>query len=57
MEEKRFKVDFTDGSYRCCHFQLTQSQIDLLNYLVKNDICTYNAEMPIINDTSDYIII
>ena len=57
MEEKRFKVDFTDGSYRCCHFQLTQSQIDLLNCLVKNDICTYNAEMPIINDTSDYIII
>ncbi len=57
MEEKRFKVDFTDGSYRCCHFLLTQSQMDLLSYLVKNDISTYNAEMPIINDTDDYITI
>lgn len=57
MEEKRFKVNFIDGSRMCHHFKLTQSQIDLLNYLVKNDIDTYDAEVSIINETIDYEII
>lgn len=57
MEEKRFKVNFIDGSRICHHFELTQSQIDLLNYLVKNEIDTYDAEVFIINETIDYEII
>lgn len=57
MEEKRFKVNFIDGSRMCHHFKLTQSQIDLLNYLIKCNIETYDAEMSIISDTIDYEII
>lgn len=57
MDEKRIKVDFMDGSSREYHFQLTQSQVDLLNYLVKNGIDTYDAEVSIVNDTIDYEII
>ena len=57
MEEKRFKVDLIDGSRMCYHFKLTQSQVDLLNYLVKNNVETYDAEMSIVDDTTDYEII
>lgn len=57
MEEKRFKVNFIDGSRMYHHFKLTQSQIDLLNYLIKYNIETYDAEMSIISDTIDYEII
>lgn len=57
MEEKRFRVNFIDGYRKCYHFQLTQSQIDLLNYLVKNNVDTDNADMPVIDDTIDYEII
>ena len=57
MNEKRFKVNFTDGCFREFHFQLTQSQVDLLNYLVKNNVDTYDAEMSIVDDTTDYEII
>lgn len=57
MEEERFKVNFIDGSRMCHHFKLTQSQIDLLNYLIKYNIETYDAEMSIVNETINYEII
>lgn len=57
MEEKRFKVKFIDGGFREFCFQLTQSQVKLLKYLIENDVDTYDAEMSIVNDTIDYEII
>lgn len=57
MEEKRFKVDLIDSFRVCYHLQLTQSQVDLLKYLIEKNVDTYNAEMSIISDTIDYKII
>lgn len=57
MNVKRFKVDFIDGSFREYHFQLTQSQVDLLNYLINNNVDTYDAKMSIVDDAINYEII
>ena len=54
MNEKRFKVAFIDGDFKEFRFQLTQSQVRLLKYLIENNVDTYDAKMYIVDDTTNY---
>ena len=57
MEEKRFIVNLVDGDNNDYYLQLTQSQINLLNYLIKNEVEIFNAEITVLGDITDYVVI